>query len=65
MYSSDKVEDASNYRLNQDPKIADIFEQAWGAAPDSSSIHHIPSWGVLCNLCSEAHVLFDDDGNPL
>ena len=26
---------------------------AWWAAPDKPWIHDIPSWGVLCDLCSE------------
>jgi hypothetical protein len=65
MYAPNKVEDASNYRLNQDPKINNVFQDSWWNAPDSPSIHYIPSWSVLCNLCSEAHVLFDEDGSPL
>jgi hypothetical protein len=30
-----------------------FFEKAWMAAPDSSYIHGWPSWGMLCDLCSE------------
>jgi hypothetical protein len=65
MYAPDEVENVANYRLNQNPKIADIFQEAWSSAPDSPSIHYIPSWHILCNLCSESYVLFDEDGNPL
>lgn len=25
----------------------------WLAAPDKSYIHHWPSWGLFCDLCSE------------
>ena len=65
VYNPDKVEEAANYRLNQDPKIDKIFQDTWWSAPDSLSLHYIPSWNILCNLCSEAHVLFDEEGNPL
>lgn len=65
VYNPDKAEDAAHYRLNQDPEIDKIFQDSWWNAPDSPSIHHIPSWNILCNLCSEAYVLFDEEGNPL
>ena len=29
---------------------------AWFNAHDNASIHSIPSWGVLCDLCSETWV---------
>jgi hypothetical protein len=37
------------------------FHAAWAAAPDSFHIHSIPSWGVLCDLCSEEYVLHEQD----
>jgi len=36
------------------------FNAAWAAAPDSSSIHSIPSWHVLCDLCSEEWCLHEN-----
>jgi hypothetical protein len=61
------VDRAEKYRRDQDKKLSDIFQEAWAAAPDSFSLHYIPSWHILCDLCSEAYVLFDYDeaGNPL
>lgn len=35
--------------------------RAWSNAPDNGVIHAHPGWGVLCDLCSEAGVLVDDD----
>lgn len=43
----------------QDPELARYFSAAWAAAPDNRSIHSIPSWHVLCDLCSESDVLHD------
>lgn len=51
-------------RKNRDSKLARYFNAAWWIAPDHPSIHQIPSWGVLCDLCSEEYVLYEEnDGN--
>lgn len=39
--------------------LARYFFAAWDSAPDSPEIHVIPGWAVLCDLCSEEHVLYD------
>jgi len=44
----------------RDPDIARYLNLAWGLAPDDISIHSIPSWHTLCNLCSEEYVLYDE-----
>lgn len=51
---------ADNLRLQQDPQLSHLFNEAWWNAPDSPSIHSIPSWYVLCNLCSESYVLMEE-----
>ena len=48
-------------KQNRDPDIARYLNRAWGAAPDHISIHSIPSWGVLCDLCSEEHCLYENE----
>lgn len=40
-------------RETRDPKMARMLNLCWLAAPDHPSIHRWPSWGVLCDLCSE------------
>lgn len=45
---------------NKDPKLAKYFHAAWWNAPDNPSIRYIPSWHILCDLCSEEHVLYDE-----
>lgn len=54
-----EAEMAEVMRQNQDPDIVKVFNDAWAAAPDNRSIHSIPGWSVLCDLCSESYV-FDD-----
>ncbi|HUU89193.1 MAG TPA: hypothetical protein VMX17_15775 [Candidatus Glassbacteria bacterium] len=44
--------------------LAKMLNKTWAAAPDEPWIHELPSWGVLCDLCSESYVLGDDDGPP-
>lgn len=35
-----------------------LVQNLWAALPDSPTIHSLPSWGLLCDLCSENfHVL--------
>jgi hypothetical protein len=41
----------------KDDSLALIFEEAWCNAPDHGSIHTNKAWDVLCDLCSESHVL--------
>ena len=57
----EKLINADRLRLQQDSKLVDLFNDSWWNAPDSPNIHGIPSWRTLCNLCSEAHVLFDGE----
>lgn len=38
-----------------------VFNAAWGLAPDHGSIHATPGWEVLCDLCSESGVLYEDE----
>lgn len=48
-------------KVNRDhEKMSYFLQLCWGAAPDEPGIHSWPSWGVLCDLCSEAWV-FDPD----
>lgn len=48
-------------RRKRDITLERLCHRAWFAAPDSGSIHAIPGWSVLCDLCSEAGVLYDQD----
>lgn len=44
--------------------LARYFNMAWWLAPDDPSIHSIPFWGQLCDLCSEEYVLYDEQEEP-
>lgn len=44
-------------------EISSILNTTWFNAPDSSGIRHIPSWGALCDLCSESWVFDNGEAN--
>lgn len=56
-FNPKQVDDAKRAMQERNPKLAMIFEITWQNAPDSRTIHDLPGWGLLCNLCSESHVL--------
>jgi hypothetical protein len=47
-------------KKERDPAMARMLNLCWLAAPDSPEIHRWPSWGVLCDLCSEEWCLYPD-----
>jgi hypothetical protein len=47
-------------KQEQNSELANILERTWGSAPDEGSIHLNPAWDVLCDLCSESYVLFEE-----
>jgi hypothetical protein len=49
-----------NLKNTRNSEIARYLNRAWAAAPDHISIHSIPSWGELCDLCSEEYCLYED-----
>lgn len=42
------------------PRLATYFEYAWISAPDDGTIHLIPAWHILCDLCSESYLLYEE-----
>lgn len=46
-------------RKDRSNRLQDLFQSLWAAAPDTGDIHARPAWGVLCDLCSEAYVLYE------
>lgn len=57
----EQLKEADNLRLQKDPKLVRLFSDAWWNAPDNRGIHSIPSWHVLCDLCSESYLLGEDE----
>jgi hypothetical protein len=57
----DQLKDADTFRTLKDPEIARLFNAAWANAPDSPHIHSIPSWHILCDLCSEDFLLYETE----
>lgn len=54
------VEKFDRYLLDSDPEMAIILNQAWFGIPESTRCWPVPSFGVLCDLCSEAYVLEEE-----
>lgn len=47
-------------KKSKDPEISFILSDAWFKAPDHGAIHANKAWDVLCDLCSEFHVLYPE-----
>ena len=41
-------------------ELVEYFNKTWASAPDTGYIHAIPAWHILCDLCSESIVLYED-----
>ena len=37
-----------------------LLQDTWEAAPDASGLHSLLGWSVLCDLCSEGPILWED-----
>lgn len=59
--SPDLFSKVEELKQNRSTKLSTMFQYAWEAAPDNYSIHSIPGWGSLCDLCSESYILFEED----
>lgn len=55
--SPNDIEDAEKAKIKRNwETLHHYFEEAWWHAPDNRSIHYIPGWFDLCDLCSEVGV---------
>ena len=52
------LEAAKTHRDRQ--TVRRFLGRVWMAAPDRSEIHSWPSWGTLCDLCSEDWVFEEE-----
>ena len=43
-------------------RVYNLMQKAWVQAPDTPAIHGWPSWGNLCDLCSEGPGIFEEEG---
>lgn len=42
------------YQEKDEELILKILNEVWWKAPDDQSIHSLPSWDAICDLCSES-----------
>lgn len=52
---------ATRLKEEQSPDLCQMFDQAWANAPDSGYIHSLPAWHILCDLCSESYLLYEEE----
>jgi hypothetical protein len=46
-------------RTERDCRLVRYFNGAWGNAPDVPGLSELTGWNLLCDLCSEEHVLYN------
>jgi hypothetical protein len=51
---------ATRYKENRDIRLVDFFNKSWSSAPDDGEIHLIPTWHILCDLCSESYLVIEN-----
>jgi hypothetical protein len=51
------------YLKSKDCKMADLLNEVWWGMPESMESRGRDGFGVLCDLCSEAYVLFEGEQN--
>jgi hypothetical protein len=51
----------SAYKSVRDEKMADLLNETWFGMPESMDSRCQPGFGVLCDLFSEAYVLYDGE----
>ena len=49
------------YLEEKDPEIATLLNEVWFGMPESYASREAPGFGVLCDLCSEAYLLYDEE----
>lgn len=54
------VQLAESQMLQHDPKLADTLSETWFGLPESVEVHSLNGFDILCDLCSESHVLGEE-----
>ena len=52
-----RSEEIANMKQDKDPRLASYFYGVWSNAPDVPGLDEITGWSLLCDLCSENHLL--------
>jgi|HubBroStandDraft_2_1064218.scaffolds.fasta_scaffold1048408_1 hypothetical protein len=60
---NNRLAQADHLRLIKNAELVSLFNDAWWNAPDNQSIHSIPGWHILCDLCSEAYLVQEESEN--
>lgn len=57
-YGGYTEQELEKMKADKDPKLSLYYQTAWFKLPDIPAIHSIPGFSILCDLCSESHVLY-------
>lgn len=56
----DELGDYESLKNNRDNELLSIFNETYWGMPESVSCHDYPKFYLLCDLCSEGYVLYED-----
>lgn len=51
------------YCIEKNPKLSKLLDEAWFGMPESITVRSLPGFGVLCDLCSEAYLLHEEEND--
>lgn len=51
---------STRLKEKRDVRLINFFHKTWMAAPDDGVIHAIPGWHILCDLCSEDYLAYEE-----
>lgn len=53
--------DYEELKRNRDQKLATVFSRTYWSIPESTECWNYSGFGVLCDLCSESWVLYEEE----
>lgn len=59
--TSDPLVLAATYIETKDPRLANLLNETWFGAPEDRAVMSLPGFGLLCDLCSESYLLYEED----
>lgn len=54
------IPDYKELKKNRDPKLAGVLDDTYWGIPESVDCWNYKGFGLLCDLCSESYVLYDN-----
>ena len=61
--TTDPVEDFDRFLNEENSLMPVLLNRVWFGVPKSADAHRLPGFGILCDLCSESTLLYDEDAD--